>query len=388
MPRRHVALSGTSNRPALSGRSRDLGTRCACRFDRREACPGRRLCWRGCSNSTAPRRWRTAATTWRLESCGSSSATSGSITRRWASRAAISAMRSMTLAKRLVEIYTTQDQQSSLAVLLGARSLNDLISRFEAANSVSNQDAALIHEVVSFQQQVVHRRTLLRTERVRQHRLVAARAAERNQIEGRVASEHRLYNSVQSQIAQMISAQRASQAAAARAARVAQTQVAAPKISFGVQPGSSSIPGDRYASVVGHRDAVPRRPVQVGRREPEPASTARVSSRTSTPRSESRCRTTRSRSGTTRTLSPCRGTSSSPATSSSSTASATSGSTSAAGIHPRAAHGLRRPHRQPERSRVLVRVRRREADPRLVAWLAGVELLDLVREVLVDHPAA
>ena len=155
------------------------------------------------------------------------------------------------LAKRLVEIYTTQDQQSSLAVLLGARSLNDLISRLETANSVSKQDAALIHEVVSFQQQVVHRRTLLRTERVRQHRLVAVRAAERNQIEGRLASEHRLYNSVQSQIAQMISAQRASQAAAARAARVAQTQVAAPKVSFGVQPGGSSIPGDRYASVVG-----------------------------------------------------------------------------------------------------------------------------------------
>ncbi len=67
------------------------------------------------------------------------------------------------LANRLVEIYTTQDQQSSLAVLLGARSLNDLISRLETANSVSKQDAALIHEVVSFQQQVVHRRTLLRT---------------------------------------------------------------------------------------------------------------------------------------------------------------------------------------------------------------------------------
>jgi peptidoglycan DL-endopeptidase CwlO len=154
------------------------------------------------------------------------------------------------LAKRLVAIYTTQGQQSSLAVLLGARSLNDLISRIETANSASNQDAALIHQVVSFQQQVVHRRTLLRTERVRQHRLVAVRAAERNQIDGRLASERRLYSSVRSQIAQMIAAQRASQLAAARAARAAQTQVAPPKISFD-QTGSSSIPGDRYASVVG-----------------------------------------------------------------------------------------------------------------------------------------
>src|SRR5256885_8203371 len=39
-------------------------------------------------------------------------------------------------------------------------------------------------------------RSLLRNERARQHRLVAARAAERNQIEGRLASERRLYSSV------------------------------------------------------------------------------------------------------------------------------------------------------------------------------------------------
>jgi peptidoglycan DL-endopeptidase CwlO len=155
------------------------------------------------------------------------------------------------LAKRLVQIYTTQDEQSSLAVLLGARSLNDLISRYEAANSMSKQDTALINEVVSFQRQIVHQRTLLRTERVRQNQLVAARAAERNQIEGKLASEHRLYSSVQSQIANMIAAQRASQQRAAQAARVAQTQVATPKLSFGGQPTSASIPGDRFASVVG-----------------------------------------------------------------------------------------------------------------------------------------
>ncbi len=156
-----------------------------------------------------------------------------------------------TLAKRLVAIYTTENQQSSLAVILGARSLNDLISRIETANSMSKQDSALIHEVVSFKQQIVQRRTLLRTERVRQHRLVAARAAERNQIEGRLASERHLYDSVRSQIAQMLSAQQAAQLAAARSARAAATQVAAPRPSYGPGPVSSSVPGDRYASVVG-----------------------------------------------------------------------------------------------------------------------------------------
>jgi cell wall-associated NlpC family hydrolase len=156
-----------------------------------------------------------------------------------------------TLAKRLVVMYTTQDQQSSLAVILGAHSLNDLVSRIEALNSMSKQDSGLIQQVVGFHRQIVHRRTLLRTERVRQHQLVAARAAERNQIEGRLASERHLYSSVRSQIAQMIAAQRASQAAAARAARAAATQVAAPQASFGTGPISSSVPGDRYSSVVG-----------------------------------------------------------------------------------------------------------------------------------------
>jgi cell wall-associated NlpC family hydrolase len=157
------------------------------------------------------------------------------------------------LAKRLVEIYTTQDEQSSLAIILGARSLDDLLSRIETVNSMSKQDASLIHQVVSFKQQIVHRRTLLRHERVRQHRLVAARAAERNQIEGRLASERRLYSSVRSQIAQMISQQQARQAAAARAARAAaQMQAAAPIGSVGVgDPAGGNVPSGHYTGVVG-----------------------------------------------------------------------------------------------------------------------------------------
>ena len=158
-----------------------------------------------------------------------------------------------TLAQRLVAIYTSEDQQSSLAVILGARSLDDLISRIETVNSISKQDTALIHQVVGYQHQIVRHRTLLSHERVRQQRLVQARAAERNNIAGRLASEHRLYNSVRSQIQQMISAQQAQQATAARAASAAaQAQAAAPKGSFGVgNPVSSSIPGDRYSGAVG-----------------------------------------------------------------------------------------------------------------------------------------
>ena len=140
-----------------------------------------------------------------------------------------------------------------VAVILGARSLDDLISRIETVNSISKQDTTLIHHVLGFQHQIVHRRTLLTRERVSQRQLVSARAAERNRAAGRVASERRLYSSVRSQIQQMISRQQAQQAAAASAARAAaKTQAAAPQGSFGVgSPVSSSIPGDRYSSVVG-----------------------------------------------------------------------------------------------------------------------------------------
>jgi cell wall-associated NlpC family hydrolase len=155
------------------------------------------------------------------------------------------------LARRLVAMYTSGDQQSSLAVILGARSLDDLISRIQTMNSMSKQDSALIHEVAGFQHQIVHRRTLLRRERVRQNRLVAERAAERNQIQGRLASERRLYGSVRSQLRSMIAQQQAAQAAAARTARAAaQAQAAAPVPSVGIARPPGAVPGARYSSVV------------------------------------------------------------------------------------------------------------------------------------------
>jgi peptidoglycan DL-endopeptidase CwlO len=156
------------------------------------------------------------------------------------------------LMKRLVAIYTTQEQQSTLAVILGARSLDDLISRIETVDSVSKQDTTLIHDVLSFQRQVVRRRTLLRGERVRQHRLVAVRAAERNRIAGKLAAERHLYSSVKSQLQTMIAQQQARQLAAARIARAAvQAQALTPAGSFGVGDPTGSVPPGRYSGVVG-----------------------------------------------------------------------------------------------------------------------------------------
>jgi cell wall-associated NlpC family hydrolase len=154
------------------------------------------------------------------------------------------------LERRLVAIYMSEDQQSSLAVIFGARSLDDLISRIEAANSISKQDASLIHQVLSFQHQIVRQRVLLRAERARQQHLVASRAAARNRINGKLAAERRLYGSVRSELQRMISEQQARQAAAARQARqAAQAYAPAARPGFADPPGGS-VPSQRYSGVV------------------------------------------------------------------------------------------------------------------------------------------
>jgi peptidoglycan DL-endopeptidase CwlO len=155
------------------------------------------------------------------------------------------------LAQRLVAIYTSDDQQSSLAVILGARSLDDLISRIETVNSVSNQDSDLIQQVLGFQHQVIRRRVLLHHQRASARRLVAVRAAARDRIQGRLAAERRLYNSVRSQIQQMIAQQQAAQAAAAREARAAAAQASSPLRNAGFGDPTGPAPAARYTGVVG-----------------------------------------------------------------------------------------------------------------------------------------
>jgi peptidoglycan DL-endopeptidase CwlO len=152
------------------------------------------------------------------------------------------------LSARLVAIYTSQDEQSSLAVVLGARSLDDLISRLEAANEVTKQDSALIGQVVSYQHAIVRHRLLLRHARVTAKRLVAVRAATKRSISARLAQAQRLYNSVHSEIATLQAQERARELAAEqRAQNAAQAQQTAAQLGFG---DFSPIGGETHSQVV------------------------------------------------------------------------------------------------------------------------------------------
>jgi cell wall-associated NlpC family hydrolase len=157
-----------------------------------------------------------------------------------------------TLERRLFAIYTSREQQASLAVILGAHSLDDLISRIETVNSVSNQDSAIIGQVLAFQRQIVRRQQFLQRAHAEQRHLVAVREASVQSVQSRLAAAQNLYASVKSQIRQLLSAQQAQQTQAAQQARLAlQTQQALGQTGSVSGLPDTSLPGDKYAGVVG-----------------------------------------------------------------------------------------------------------------------------------------
>jgi peptidoglycan DL-endopeptidase CwlO len=123
------------------------------------------------------------------------------------------------IAERLRDLYVYGDADSTLEVILGARSLDEIITRLTAIDRVSSQDAKLLDDVKQYRKQVETRRAKLQKARADQVRLVAEREAQRRSIEGRLAERQRLLVSVKDEIARMQAAERRRQAALAAQAR-------------------------------------------------------------------------------------------------------------------------------------------------------------------------
>ena len=136
------------------------------------------------------------------------------------------------IAQRLITLYTS-DQASTLEVVLGARSLDDMISRMDSAKSVTSLDAHVLSQVKTFRHAVKTNGELLAKARVTQQRVVAQRAAAKATIQSQIGQTNTLLASIKGQIAQMIAADRArqlqmvaaAQARLAAAHRVSQQQV-------------------------------------------------------------------------------------------------------------------------------------------------------------------
>src|SRR5436853_4429341 len=100
------------------------------------------------------------------------------------------------LAARLVSAYTSSEDNSTLAVLLGSTSLEDLLNRVESMNSTSRQDTRIVREVISFKRAVSQHRLQLATAHTEQQQIVAEKAAQRQRIESQLAQRRQLLSSI------------------------------------------------------------------------------------------------------------------------------------------------------------------------------------------------
>jgi cell wall-associated NlpC family hydrolase len=114
------------------------------------------------------------------------------------------------IAQRLVTLYRS-DQTSTLEVILGAKSLDDMISRMDSAKSVTAQDEHVLVQVKQFRTAIKRSAKVLATARSTQQRVVAERAAAKASIESQITQQNNLLSSIKGEIAKIVAADRARQ---------------------------------------------------------------------------------------------------------------------------------------------------------------------------------
>jgi cell wall-associated NlpC family hydrolase len=166
------------------------------------------------------------------------------------------------LSRRLVEIYTSEGQDTGLAVLLGSTSLDDLLSRMDAADRVSDQDTVVLGQVVHLRAEVQRRQRELRKAHETQKEVVSERAAARASIESQLGQRRALLNSIRGEIAQLQEQERERQAElqrqlearlAAQQQAASQQAIAPPTVSAAVSTPEPTVapPPATHGGVVG-----------------------------------------------------------------------------------------------------------------------------------------
>jgi cell wall-associated NlpC family hydrolase len=166
------------------------------------------------------------------------------------------------LSSRLVDMYTSDGGDSTLAVLLGSQSLDQMLNGIDAVDRLSQQDAIVLRQVAYFRRQVQHKQVELKKAHAAQVSVVGQRAAAKASIASQLGQRKALLNSIKGQIAQLQAQERARQAELQREAqaRLASQQQAAGQAALvqTVQPpsgggggGGGIAPPPRYGGVVG-----------------------------------------------------------------------------------------------------------------------------------------
>jgi cell wall-associated NlpC family hydrolase len=163
------------------------------------------------------------------------------------------------LSSRLVDLYTSEGQDSGLAVLLGSASLDDMLSRMDAVDRVSQQDSLVLRQVAHLRREVQDRQQRLQHERGEQVQVVAQREAARSSIQSQLGQRQALLGSIRGEIAHLQAQEREQQAALQRqlqsqvqaqqatASQTVLAQTVAPEPTTTLAPA----PPARYGGVVG-----------------------------------------------------------------------------------------------------------------------------------------
>jgi cell wall-associated NlpC family hydrolase len=166
------------------------------------------------------------------------------------------------IAQRLVALYTAGgDGTSTLEVLLGSVSLNDMLNRIDTAKNVSDQDTRVLRDVKHFRVAVKKQQRELQHAHAQQRKVVADRAAQRSSIQSQLADRQRYLQSVHGQIAQLQREEAARQArleAQARQRLQLQRQVSSLRqtdpvvgVAATSPDGATVAPPSQYGGVVG-----------------------------------------------------------------------------------------------------------------------------------------
>jgi peptidoglycan DL-endopeptidase CwlO len=168
------------------------------------------------------------------------------------------------IATRVRELYVKGGGDSTLEVLLGATSLEDVVNRLDAIQRVSNQDSRILSAVKLYRKEVLQRRSQLQDARAKQADLVQQRAQEKQSIQSQIATQNQLLSTIKGQIQQLkieeqrrqaeLRAQALARAAAIRAAAERAQHVAAAEAAANtghVEPAyNPDVPAPQYGDVV------------------------------------------------------------------------------------------------------------------------------------------
>jgi cell wall-associated NlpC family hydrolase len=161
------------------------------------------------------------------------------------------------LSERVVSIYKGEEVNSTLEIILGAESLQDIVNRLDTVGRVSSHDTRVMRQVRAFRRDVKRTQVTLKRAEAAQRRLVAERAARKRSIESQLAQRQQLLASVKDEIAQLQAEERERQAALARRLQQSVSNQAGAALTSADEVVTTEVseeyvaPPSRYGGVIG-----------------------------------------------------------------------------------------------------------------------------------------